>query len=737
MNASTNIEIHEFSTGIRPEKTANGWVSRGFTGQYMNATIDPIPYAVERSIANKEFAVAEGTYSEQPAVIGRVVGSGESAWSVIAIVTRGKDEKGRSVSLYRYFLCEGDGHLSDILTWIEDYGSMPVFNPFETKIVGKPNISRKIIVTSSRSVYISTFNSNVSSEEFLQPCISHVSSESLPVIVPPGEYKEQELNQLAKRVADEHHQSVAWAFNVEALEQIGRFQVIKAASQKAYELLSKAKDNATKYSIQVVVEDEEMIKSAMRGLINSSTVKPQYIEDIANSLKLENDQACEKYWRDIFDGQGATNALKQGIYSPQMVRLLMLRAIVLPYTLPEYLNWLEKGNKQSDLYTVAFEFESQISKSLTPSIKTNITANISEGLQILLPSLLNKEVSNEAVNKLLASNNGLWRKLCDPFIENIDNDLNLMHKIASKQQNLSFNLKGKSWINIWQELRICWREPDSPLLEKYQSFAKVFSTLNKFKISAFFYHVAKGEVPKEIFAQLQSYGWRTTVYKVTVKREVAISELLWLTISKLGSKIVPVAIVIPLVLVSLSLGIVLRGFFQITQHETKANVNLPENNNSNFSNPVGVESSQATNTEAITQAKLKTAQEAAISSSQISKNVKKIQESSQAILSISDELAKKTDTYDKSQIEAKIMELIQPKLTFDDIKNKSDNDIRKKTDMINNFINDITKYQKTKQEIKNADGVIKQNQKTSNILKCEVAKQMNIELLDKPKDCEK
>ena len=38
------IHIHEFSTGIQAEATADGgWVSQGFTGQYMNKTIDPIP----------------------------------------------------------------------------------------------------------------------------------------------------------------------------------------------------------------------------------------------------------------------------------------------------------------------------------------------------------------------------------------------------------------------------------------------------------------------------------------------------------------------------------------------------------------------------------------------------------------------------------------------------------------------------------------------------------------------
>jgi hypothetical protein len=70
---STYIEIHEFSTGITPDQTANGgWVSRGFTGRYMNSTLKEIPYGVERSIANKEFAVAEGASSDRPTIMGAV-----------------------------------------------------------------------------------------------------------------------------------------------------------------------------------------------------------------------------------------------------------------------------------------------------------------------------------------------------------------------------------------------------------------------------------------------------------------------------------------------------------------------------------------------------------------------------------------------------------------------------------------------------------------------------------------
>jgi hypothetical protein len=74
MNVNS-VAIYEFSTGIKFDRLNNGgWVSRGFTGEYMNCTIDPVPMVVERSISNREFRIAEGTASEDPAVVGRVVG---------------------------------------------------------------------------------------------------------------------------------------------------------------------------------------------------------------------------------------------------------------------------------------------------------------------------------------------------------------------------------------------------------------------------------------------------------------------------------------------------------------------------------------------------------------------------------------------------------------------------------------------------------------------------------------
>ena len=553
--AQTEIQIHEFSTGIRPERTADGgWVSLGFTGQYMNATINPVPHAIQRSIANKEFAVAEGASSDEPAIIGRVVSGEDSDWSVVAVVTKGRDEKGRSASLYRYFFCEGDKGVSNlwrIIGWIEDYqrshnGEMPVFNPFDTRDLEQPNL-----YTTSTPPQFS----------LLPETEASLLSNSAPILISSeAQYTLQDLNRLAnkKAIADDNQQPIAWAYKVKALEQPGRFQIIQAASDKAYELLQKVK--ATTPQVVAPLIDEQAFKAAIKGLINSSRVKLEHMQAIAEPLG--NDQIPESYWKEIFDSQGANNALKQGIYSPQMVRLLTLRAIIIPQTLPEYLFWLGNGNKQNENYTVSSEFQSQIINSLNQILHgaKNIEFNITEGIRLLLPKLLNEpKVTAEAVHELLTTTDGLWAAFHDQVIHELEDDLQLMIKFANNYKDLPFKLTDNSWQNIRVELKQYWRSP-SYLQEQYQIFARLFYHLNQYKISAFFYHVSSGKVPKEIFFQVRPNGRQCIVYAVRVEREVTITEQLRFAMSELGSEIMPVSIVSILSIFLLTTGILIGKF---------------------------------------------------------------------------------------------------------------------------------------------------------------------------------
>jgi hypothetical protein len=123
------IKIYEFSTGIDLQGTSDNWWSSKFTG-YMNNTLGYIPEAVQDAISDALFDVAEGKATDKPAIIGREVEKQGDAWSVIAVVTAAKDEKGRTISVYRYFLTQGKGKLGDLVWWYFGDAKKPIFDPF-------------------------------------------------------------------------------------------------------------------------------------------------------------------------------------------------------------------------------------------------------------------------------------------------------------------------------------------------------------------------------------------------------------------------------------------------------------------------------------------------------------------------------------------------------------------------------------------------------------------------------
>ncbi|MDB9476377.1 hypothetical protein [Dolichospermum circinale] len=522
--SSPNIEIHEFSTGIHFQARANGWVSLGFTGQYMNTTMKDIPTVVERSIANQEFALTEGSSTKEPAIIGRVVGSGDDVWSVMAVVTRGQDEVGRSAAFYRYFLCQGDHNLRFILAWWEQ-NQKPTFNPLDFQ--DSPFLFMK-----------ESGLPEVTNEDKSLP----FAQDQAIVLPAENQHDLYTLNALAITKFNKSKKvlPVAWAFNVEALEKPERFQVIQPASQKAYEGLKRAIANAGQV-VSAINVDEAALKSAIRSLINNSTVKPEVVQEIVKGL--ENKEVTAEYWEKLFNAQGAEQAIRQKIYSPQMVRLITLRAIVIPKTLPQFLAWLNiQGGKKPDQHqTISLELQKAI-RGLLPK------EQLAKGIKYLLLDLLNQKISVDSLCWLLTTDGSAWVYAQKQFITDIQNDLQLIYhhfssrKTASKTSSyLSPNslttsypvgyendsqlhhvqpqppIKKDSWQNdfkcqkqIWATLINSWQgiQQRYSKREEYQPFAELFEKFGEYDLAAYFYQVSDGIVDKDLYYEVANQQHR-------------------------------------------------------------------------------------------------------------------------------------------------------------------------------------------------------------------------------------
>ena len=491
MTANKPLYIHEFSTGIKPDGNSDNWISRGFTGQYMNSTLPEIPYNVERSIANDEFKVAENVDKDAPSMVGRVVlaSGGANDWSVVAVITRGKDEYVRSLTVSRYFLAEGADSLPKIVAWINfraKQGRLPIYNPFELKTVGKPNTGAAPIVKTD-------IKSDM--EEYLR-------NSSTPLIVSPDSYTFPTLDSLACRKSELNGQPASWAYNVEDLAKPERFQIILPASDRVLNLIQQALATKPKEQAASAI-DEKALKQAIKGLADNPTVNPKqwqtFVENIfVVASAFPDPDKVSNYWRRLFDGQGASNAIKQGIYTQPMIRLLTIRAIALPETLPDFLQWLQvdttKKNKGGSYSEKSLEFQAQLSRfSEEPRLKEILL----KGTRDLIGKVLMKTVSSENAAWLFLSSQSFWWNIGIQTRNEFRHDI----EVLGNSSRDGFIISGKLWDKIWREIQPYWRGSSQSFDEKYFPLADFFYRLKDYFISAHFYQLSCGQVPSKIFIQ--------------------------------------------------------------------------------------------------------------------------------------------------------------------------------------------------------------------------------------------
>jgi hypothetical protein len=509
LNNNGPIYIDEFSTGITPEGTVDNWVSKGFTGRYMNSTLTDIPKVVLRAINNYAFAVAEGSATERPAMIGRVIlGSTnpqvpEQDWSVIDLISRGRDEFNRSFGFHRYFLCPGKDNLWKLAEWLEAYqrdqGHYPIFNPFKTRIPGGERY---------------TFQNLVQQPPAMTGLLQEPWMQNTPAIVPfSRDLRPTEINHLAVQKAQLTGQPVAWALNVEALEKPERFLVIKPGSDKAERLLQQLGRTPTQaQAIAATVTDERGNKNTLQGL-SSGRVTQELVSDWATALSsvqqdLNNDaNQVSKYWEDLFTKLGANNALTTGIYSPSMVKLLMLRAVTLPHTLPKYLNWLNISGKQNDASQVALDFQNQLRSLISPAKNqpnfSVLIQNLREGAKHTFLQVFNGSISPEVAFWLLGESRSLWSVETPWLVNAIHNDLLITTGATPQsptQTTQNYELQEREWQAFWSRVRDYNRmrksdRQNDPYYQRYTPVGKLLADLGYGPLAACFYQIGQGIVP--------------------------------------------------------------------------------------------------------------------------------------------------------------------------------------------------------------------------------------------------
>ncbi|MGD1713072.1 hypothetical protein [Dapis sp. BLCC M172] len=712
-----NIEIHEFSTGIVPEILPDGkWISRGFkVGEYMNLTLPQVPHSIGRVIANKGFEVGKDRNSKKPTFVGRVVlsmSSGEPDYSVVAVVTSGQDEYGRSTSFYRYFLCVGKDNIWQILDWIntqQQKGVNPIFNPSETKDIGKPNQHQ---VTRKPEI-----NLPIDWQNWL-------NTQTLPVIIPSELSDLQIINKMAEFKANS--QPISWVYNVEAVERPEQFIIIHPGNVEVAEILTEIQtkmmeNSPTNISTHI---DEAAIETAIKGLISGSQIKQEWIENLI--LKLQDSQVTSEYLNNLFDNLGASNAVKQGNANAQMVRLLTLRAIFIPETLPEYLHWLSisgDGKKENEKQKISLQLQSQL-RNYQNLLEPLIVAGANHAFY----QILGKKISVPAFCWMLKTKSSLWSGYSSQIKQQVRHDLeylgnSLLNKTLSQEKNEL--LYGSA---IWKKL-ISWLKSRRYTCNYYQPFADLFSQLPDYELAAYFYQVSNGKVPKEIFTtgfpKLKS-SYETIIFGLTVEKELDFSDYITLLFRKYGR---PVAVT---TLVIISHGL----FFALGYKVGKFNSgNITERETLEYpltSEEILTDVETTTMSEIPIEKMEKALEKFATTRSVIQEIVRKLEE---------EILAQNSTSVTTEQVRLKIVQAIN-KILENDVKLQYYEVIE------DEYLGDLVKYIEAKKQwiaaiysyqkkfFSDGFGYIEPDKKTADKLKCDLADLLKINLQTRPQRCE-
>jgi hypothetical protein len=524
--------IHQFSQGIKLLSTDDGkWSSDGFSGKWDQIT-SPFPRYIEDAIKGDKFK-GKSISSANPAITARVVPGDENKfWSVVAIIARATDLS-RPFSTYRYFWCEGKDNLCLIVAWLLEQKNIPIFDPFETNIM-PIYLKEEEINKYRQQVYL--IENEINKPEFLNWLNQHKDSQN--IILSPDLYKENELlvvDRLANKIAINKNRLTSWAFNVENLNKPEGFLIIQPVSE-AYERL-KSSPSASLVIVESPFEAE--LKSVIQDIKDSQLTRQIFFNLEFVLSKLKNTQNSKELLDQIFDDLGATDALEHQMYQSGRMELVTVRAILLPETLLEYLQYAHIEEKTStykfqkilsgdnQIKQQSLDFQSRLRQEIKHLFDSNSLPNLKlklrDGLISIIEKLYDEQISTENAFWIINHEESFWSLSCDSVIETVKSDLSTIQKKIDQIRKYHYNndvqmiAKEINDLNlkIWSNLIKSYWIPTSnkQYVPAYESFSKVF--YKSYMLTFYFNRISGNDVPKEIIKYLRDHN-HLYVYGVPV-----------------------------------------------------------------------------------------------------------------------------------------------------------------------------------------------------------------------------
>jgi hypothetical protein len=261
--------------------------------------------------------------------------------------------------------------------------------------------------------------------------------------------------------------------------------------------------------------DDQTITLGIQNLIfdNRFADSVEMIAEIIDNLEITSES-----WENLFNSQEITKILIDPVSSEAIARLLTLKAIILPESLPELLNWLNLYPNQQ-FKNSSFEFQQkfydQYQKVATQK-RSGLSSRLYQGVNQLLIGVFQNQINRKMVVTLLNNNQSIWQIGLKPLVRNFEKDLeyiaNNFEQIAEIiKNNLARNHQNhqdqylKEFLYSDYHFWLPLIKEDSDL-SCYLPFAKLFELLKVDRLAAYFYQLSQGKVPHQVF--LSAFGKR-------------------------------------------------------------------------------------------------------------------------------------------------------------------------------------------------------------------------------------
>ncbi|MBU6346235.1 MAG: tetratricopeptide repeat protein [Cyanobacteria bacterium REEB494] len=285
-------------------------------------------------------------------------------------------------------------------------------------------------------------------------------------------------------------------------------------------------------------ELEASLKVAIRSLIYKSQVNPDVVATIVSELNKE--ELTNQDWEILLNKEGADIAIEKQIYSPHLIRLLTLRALLIPETLPEFLKWLKisKSKKLDTKQIVFLEFQKGISP-LFPKIQA------SKGITYLLTKLVSNNLSVDEVSWLLLNSEyqTIWGDAKKEVINDIKEDLKLFEDYYTgfSKEDLDKN-KLKIKTGIWKNLIKKWEDiTNTYQYQGYKALAVFMEKLEEYKTAVYFYQISEGIVESKVFNKVSNLSIRKEliIFGILIEKKETVFDIITQNIKNTIENLIP------------------------------------------------------------------------------------------------------------------------------------------------------------------------------------------------------